>query len=185
MATGGYALLDNDTGKVLAAQSAAGGSVTHLGSFTANDAMFPATTPAAASSRNGHAILAFDSAIDESVIFEGVMSKDYSAGSFTVDIFYTANAITSGAVIWDVSFERMDTDSLDIDADSFAAVQSVTDTVAGTDGQISVASITFTQAQADSIAAGESFRMKVNRDANNASDTAAADAQLLRVLLRQ
>jgi len=54
-----------------------GGGVKHLAGFTANDAMYPASNPAAAESRNGHAILSFDDVTDENVIFEGFMPEYY------------------------------------------------------------------------------------------------------------
>lgn len=164
---------------------AGGDQITALVSFDANDAMFPATNPAEGGSRNAHATLDFDSATDQNVVFESLMPLDYEAGTISVDIHYVAAGVTVNDVVWNVAFERMDADSLDIDADSFAAVQAVTDTVPGTDGQISVATITFSQAQADGIVAGEAMRIKLTRDADNVNDDAAADAQVLRVALEQ
>ena len=88
-------------------------------------------------------------------------------------------------VDWDVAFERIGDQQLDIDGDSFAGVQSVDNTtVPGTTGLVDVVSIAFTDgAQMDSIAAGESFRIKVTRDA--ASDDAAGDAEILFVVVKE
>ncbi|KKK81081.1 hypothetical protein LCGC14_2817040, partial [marine sediment metagenome] len=89
---------------------------------------------------------------------------------------------TSGTVSWNGQFERFDADSLDMDVDSFAATQSVTDTTAGISGQISVASVTFTIAQADGILANEGFRLLLWRDT---SGDLVGDAQIKRVMVRQ
>jgi len=96
----------------------------------------------------------------------------------TVYIHYAMSSAESGDVDWDVAFERIGDQQLDIDADSFAAVQSVDNTtVPGTSGLVDIVSVAFTDgAQMDSVAVGEGFRMKVTRDA--ASDTAAGDAEL-------
>jgi hypothetical protein len=88
-------------------------------------------------------------------------------------------------VIWNAAFERMDT-ALDIDADSFAtAIAAAAATVPGTSGFPKYTTISFTNAQADGIVAGEMYRLKITRDADNASDTAAGDAELLGVEVRQ
>jgi hypothetical protein len=75
-----------------------------------------------------------------------------------------------------------DGDSTDLDAgDSFDSANSTDNTtVPATAGFIDVVSITMTNA--DSIAAGDYFRLRITRDA--ASDTATGDAYLLAVELR-
>ena len=74
---------------------------------------------------------------------------------------------------------------LDIDGDSFAAVNSVDNTtVPGTTGLVDVVSEPFTDgADMDSVAKGEKFRLKVTRDA--VSDDAAGDAELGAVEIRE
>lgn len=71
----------------------------------------------------------------------------------------------------------------DIDSDSFATAQVVTAvTVPGTSGQVLAMSINISDgANMDNLAAGELFRLRVRRDVAN--DTAAGDAELLRVAL--
>jgi len=158
-----------------------GGSVAQLFDFGSNEVMYPTNMSGTASSRNGHSIIDFDDTDNEEVIFEGVMSNDYLDGNISIDIFWTA-ASTSGNVKWDVSFERMNGD---IDTDSFAAVQTATAAPDGTSGIIKKTTIVFTQAQADSIAAGELMRIKVARDASAGADTMTGDAELLRAVGRQ
>ncbi len=84
-----------------------------------------------------------------------------------------------------MAFERIAPGGQDIDSDGFDAIQTVTDTTNATSGIVTRTSITFTQAQADSIAAGDAFRLRVTRDANAGGDTMTGDAQILRVVGRQ
>ena len=158
--------------------------MTHLAAFDANDATFPAADPAAASSRNGHPILAFDDTTDESVIFHDTMSNDYSDDALTVDVDWVASAATTGDVGWDVAFERITPGGQDIDSDGFAAVQSGSSTTSGTSGIVTRTSIAFTQAQADAMTAGDAFRVSVTRDTGVGSNM-TGDAQVLRVSVRQ
>jgi len=138
----------------------------------------PASNPATLDTRNQHAILDFDASTNEDAVFSAIMPRSYAGGGLTVYIHYAMSSAESGDVDWDVAFERIGDQQLDIDADSFAAVQSVDNTtVPGTSGLVDIVSVAFTDgAQMDSVAVGEGFRMKVTRDA--ASDTAAGDAEL-------
>ena len=138
----------------------------------------PASNPATLDTRNQHPVLDFDAATNEDAVFSAVMPRSYAGGGLTVYIHYAMSSAESGDVDWDVAFERIGDQQLDIDADSFAAVQSVDNTtVPDTSGLVDIVSVAFTDgAQMDSVAVGEGFRMKVTRDA--ASDTAAGDAEL-------
>jgi len=138
----------------------------------------PASNPATLDTRNQHAILDFDASTNEDAVFSAIMPRSYAGGGLTVYIHYAMSSAESGDVDWDVAFERIGDQQLDIDADSFAAVQSVDNTtVPDTSGLVDIVSVAFTDgAQMDSVAVGEGFRMKVTRDA--ASDTAAGDAEL-------
>ena len=63
----------------------------------------------------------------------------------TVYIHYAMTSATSGDIDWDVSFERIGDQQLDIDADSFAAANSIDNTtVPGTAGNVDVVSVAFT-----------------------------------------
>ena len=92
---------------------------------------------------------------------------------------------TADTVDWDVAWERIGDQQLDIDGDSFADVNSVDNTtVPGTSGLVDIVSVAFTDgADMDSVAVGESFRLKVTRDA--VSDDAAGDAELYKVEVRE
>ncbi len=145
----------------------------------------PSTNFATLDTRNQHPVLDFDATTNESAVFRGIMPKHYAGGGITVYLHYAMTSAETNTVDWDVAFERIGDQQLDIDGDSFAAVQSADNTtVPGTSGLVDVVSIAFTNgAQMDSIAAGEGFRLKVTRDA--ASDDAAGDAELLFIEIRE
>jgi len=145
----------------------------------------PASNFATIDTRNSHSVLDFDGSTNESAVFTFVMPQAYSGGGVTVYIHYAMTSATSGDIDWDVSFERVGDQQQDMDSDSFAAAQSVDNTVVpGTSGLVDVVSVSFTNgAQMDSCAAGEVCRIKITRDA--ASDTDNTDAELVGVELRE
>ena len=102
-----------------------------------------------------------------------------------VFIHYAMSTATSGDMDWDAQFERIGDQQQDIDADGFAAVNSVDNTtVPGTSGFVDIVSVAFTDgADMDNVAVGESFRIKIIRD--GISDTAAGDAELVKVEIRE
>jgi hypothetical protein len=152
--------------------------------FTPLDNVPPSTNFATPDFRNGHPVLNFDTTTQETAMFMGILPASYSGGGVIVTVYAALASATSGTVGWDVSFERMDAASLDIDADSFATAQTITaTTVPGSSGQLSVLSVSISNgANMDSLAAGEAFRLRIRRDVAN--DTATGDAQLLRVRVR-
>jgi len=145
----------------------------------------PVASYATLDTRNEHPVLDFDGSANESAIFSAVMPQHYAGGGVTVYIHYSMTSAVGDDIDWDAAFERIGDQQLDIDADSFAAVQSVDGTVVpGTSGNVDVVSIPFTNgAQMDSVAAGELFRLKITRDA--VSDTDATDAELHAIEIRE
>lgn len=156
--------------------------------FTPQNNEPPSANYATLDTRNGHVVLDFDPTTDESAVFKGIMPRNYAGGGVTVYIHYSMTSATADAVGWQVAFERVSDDQQDIDADSFAAVQSVSDTVGATTGFVSIASIAFTDgAQMDSVAVGEGFRLKINRDADGSAvtDSATGDAELWAIEIKE
>jgi hypothetical protein len=145
----------------------------------------PSSNPATLDTRNLHPVLDFDASTNESAVFSGIMPRHYDGSGVTVYLHYAMSSAESGDVDWDVAFERIGDQQLDIDSDSFASAQSVDDTtVPATSGNVDIVSVAFTDgAQMDSVAVGEGFRLKVTRDAS--SDTAAGDAELLFVEIKE
>jgi hypothetical protein len=146
-------------------------------------AEFPASNYATLDSRNNHPVLDFDTTTGETAYFTGVLPADYAGAGITVHLYVSMTSATSGTVGWLVAIERIDASSLDIDADSFAADNTLTAaTVPATSGQVLKQSINISNgANMDSLAAGELFRLRITRDVAN--DTAAGDAELLRVMM--
>lgn len=154
-----------------------------LAVFTTLSAIPPSSNFATHDTRGTHPVLDFDATTNESTIFAGVMPQHYDGGGVTVYITFGMSSATSGDVDWDVAFEDATTE--DMDADSFAAVNSVDNTtVPATSGQKTTASVAFTDgADMDSVGAGDKFRIQITRDATN--DTASGDAELWSVEIRE
>ena len=149
-------------------------------------AEYPASGYATFDSRNVHPLIDFDDTTDEYVVFRDVLPNAYDNSGLTVKLIWVAATATSGNVVWNVAFERINDEGFDIDADGFATAQSATAAAPSTSGYAQYTSITFTDgAQMDSLAAGELFRIKVLRDADNASDTMTGDAELMAVIIEE
>lgn len=146
-----------------------------------------ATVHAQRSGRNLHPILRFDAAVDWFAVFTDVLDQKYSGGGITAYIHWSADGVTTNNTIWTIDFERIGDGIQDTDTDGFTGTPgTVTDAAPGTDGDVTIASIARTDgAQIDSIAVGDLYRIKVSRDADNASDNMAADAELHCVELRE
>lgn len=153
--------------------------------FTPHNNEPPAANFATLDTRNLHPVLDFDAATNEHAVFSAVMPRTYTGGGLTVYIHYAMTSAEADDIDWDVAFERIGDQQLDIDGDSFAAANSVDNTtVPATTGLVDIVNVTFTDgADMDSVAVGELFRLKVTRDAT--SDTAAGDAELLAVEIKE
>jgi hypothetical protein len=156
-----------------------------LALFLPGDNEPPTSNYATLDLRNQHPVLDFDTTTGESAVFSGVLPRNYAGGGVTVYVHASASSATTGTIGWLVSFERVGDSQQDIDADGFAAAQTVTaGTVPGTSGHVDILNVAFTHgAQMDSIAVGESFRLKIVRDVAN--DTAAGDAELVAVEIKE
>jgi hypothetical protein len=158
----------------------AGGTKTYAVFRAYNDSMPPSTNFATLDTRNNIGVADYDDATDESLFFMGIIPEAASLGSgLKIRLHWMATTATSGNVVWDVSLERMTTD---LDSDSFDTIASGTAAANGTSGILTVTEITLTTI--DSVTAGDGFRLKVTRDANNASDTMTGDAELVAVEVR-
>ena len=145
----------------------------------------PSSAFAVFDTRNQHVVLDFDDTVNNSAIFKSIMPRHYGSGGVTVYIHYAMTSAEANTVDWDAAFERVSDQQQDLDADGFAAVQSVDNTtVPGTSGLVDIVSIAFTNgAQMDSVAVGEGFRLKITRDAT--SDDATGDAELWAVEIKE
>lgn len=167
--------------------AAAAGAAKPIVIFTAQANQPPASDAATGDTRNSHSVLDFvDSVTNETALFGAVLGSAYAGGGLTVEIYWMATTATVGDVVWLVAVERHEDDATDLDADNFAADNTVTTTTASASGEVRVSTITFTDgADMDSLAAGESFRLRVRRNAVAGGDDLVGDAELLRVVGRE
>lgn len=129
-------------------------------------------------------VLAFDAATDQTAYWLFVAPQSLS-GTLTLRILFRMASATSNAVVWQASLQAVTPgDALDLDvSNSFdSANSSGSVSVPSTAGYLAVASITMSNA--DSIETGDFCILAVNRDADNASDTASGDAYIEMIELR-
>jgi hypothetical protein len=172
----------NITGTTLNASSGTYLASKTLARFTPRENQPPTSAFATLDTRNSIAVLDFDAASDESAIFSGVIPDyaDLSSG-LKIRLAWMGTSATSGNVRWGVQFERCNTD---LDADSFDTATLVTSAADGTSGIVTVAEITATAL--DGLAVGDTFRIKISRDADDATnDTMTGDAELIAVEVQQ
>lgn len=153
--------------------------------FKPQAAEFPTSNFAPFDKVNARPVLMFDAATDETAYWTDIAAQGFT-GAVTVVVSYMMASATSGAVRFQAQIEAItDGDATDLDATtSFDTANSAGATVPGTAGYIDQLSITMTNA--DSIAAGDYFRLSINRDADGTSgtDDAAGDCYVLSVELR-
>lgn len=164
-----------------------------LAIFTARDGVPTATAGAvhailagASTPAEGVPILSFDSATDESVDFVGVLPRAYAGGGLTLTLHWASGA-TTGATVWNAAFFRIADDTVDINTTGFTYdYNAVTATTASAAGEVDYAAITFTDgADMNSLAVGELFILRINRDANHASDDMTGDAHLIAIEIKE
>lgn len=124
---------------------------------------------------------AFDAAAveDAFVDFEAV---NYGSGNVTVRLRWYADTASSGAVVWGAQLAALtpNSDTQDAETDALAAATTTATTHLGTTGQREHETVV-TVTALDSLAAGDTVRLRVYRDAADASDSMAGDAVLTRV----
>jgi hypothetical protein len=124
--------------------------------------------------------LAFDAASDEEAFFE-LIASEYGSGNVTVDVHWYADTASSGVVRWGVSIAVItpNTDTQDVETDSFATEATFDDTHLGTTGQRHHQA-TITVSSLDSLQADDYVVMRIRRIGSHANDTMAGDAILRR-----
>lgn len=148
----------------------------------------PATIYATLDLRNYHPCLDFDGAADEEAAFTGILPRNYAGGGLTVNLHVGFTSAVTGTSYWQAAVERMDVNTLDLDADSFAAFQGANVVPNGVSGIMTLGTITFTNgAQIDSVVVGDMFRLKIRRDADGSvgTDTVTTDAELYAIEIKE
>lgn len=150
--------------------------------YAQHDVLAGASTPAEAVP-----ILAFDSASTEYIDFYGKMPQHYAGGGVTL-IFCMGAGTPTGGVTLEAAFRRVESDAEDLDTTAHTYDFNSLDiaTLPSAAGEFIYQSLTFTNgADMDSVAAGENFILRVRRKHDDTNDTAAADAYLLGLELRE
>lgn len=122
-------------------------------------------------------ILAFDASTDEGRIWNFMLPRGYGSTITIAGSFYMASA-TSGNVVLAAQLAMISDTDASVSAKVFATENSSTVAVPGAAGTAKVFSITMSNA--DSAAAQDYGMVAFRRDADNASDTATGDMNLLR-----
>lgn len=151
---------------------------TSLVSFEPQDNQPPAADFATLDLRNGHPVLDFDASVNEDAIFASVWPRHYAGNDVTVRVQWTSSSATTGDVVWLGAFENNADGGDDIDADSFATAQDGVGTAPAASGVLRYTDIAFTSAEIDGIGGGVHFRLRIRRNATDAGDTMAGDAEI-------
>jgi hypothetical protein len=152
-----------------------------LARFTPRENQPPATAFATLDTRNSIAVLDFDATTVESAIFSSVIPEaaDLTSG-LLVRLLWMATSATSGNCRWGVQVERANTD---LDSDSYDTAAEAHTAANATSGIPTLTEITLTAI--DGLTAGDTYRLKVFRKADDATnDTMTGDAELIAVEVR-
>lgn len=119
----------------------------------------------------------FDDTTPEALYTEFRMPQNYASAP-VFKLQYSMVSATADDVEFEISVYAVTPgDSQDLDAESYDSVNSGTDTVPGTAGHMK--EISTALSNADSVAAGDYVRIKLERDADDATnDDATGDCQL-------
>lgn len=134
------------------------------------------TAGGAAPSNGDSAVLrfrGFDATTDESIAYSFPLPTNYSSGGTLVFRFASA-AATSGNCVWKYAYALERPGTTDWDGVSYGTV--LTSTVA-TNGTAGVATSVSADLGVTGAAAGDILHIYLGRDANNAADTLAGDAE--------
>lgn len=125
-------------------------------------------------------IAAFDAATDEHVHFVLQAPQDYASGGL-VRLKWMTNSASANSVVWGARIGAVTAADADTPVEHAAAAASTTTTAGNATEARRLIETTITLANLDSLAAGDMAFLIVYRDADNASDTLAADAELISV----
>lgn len=134
--------------------------------------MPPSSGYATLDTRNSYLVLDFDDSSDESAVFKGYMPANYDGGGVGVVVMWMATSVTSGTISLDAQFMSLTDDADDVDTKSFAAANNANPTTASATGEIDYVTISFSNgADMDSVAADETFLLKITRDGDGTTST--------------
>ena len=109
------------------------------------------------------------------------MPADYNGGTVTAKFYWTANSASANSVVWFIQGVAIgDNETLDTTS---GTAQSVTDAHNATAYKLNISAATSAITISGTPAAGELVNWQIYRDPANASDTLAATARLLAVVI--
>lgn len=137
--------------------------------------------------RNEQVVLDFDASSIEVAYFGAVVPNHYSGRNITFTLVWCATTAITGDVVWRVRLEREESGKPLATAELNSAVSATATKAGATSDALVYTTITLTAGATytDNLAANEAFRVQIARDATNAADTMAGDAELLRVIMRE
>ncbi len=147
--------------------------------FPAQSAKLPFSNPAVIDASSNHYKLLFDGSTNESCSWQGIMHA-YDGANIWVDIKCAMASETSGDVAYKVHFTP-ESAGVDIDAPWWESMAAASEDVPATLGDIVTLSAELT-ASGTSLATGDWFKLKLERDA--ATDSSTGDAEVVGVMLR-
>lgn len=154
-----------------------------LGVFKSVDLGGGAIANPVPAARGTHAVLGYNDTTVQGLPWQSAVPQIYDGGNLTLTIYWVALTAVVGNVVWAAAIERLNAGQ-SILTDGFAALQTAAASAApGVLGNIASITIPFTNAQADAIAAGDPFRLFIQRTASAGGDTMIGDAQLVRAVL--
>lgn len=102
--------------------------------------------------------------VSDEIHFAGIMPRQYAGGDLTVNLWWMSPTTTaSNNVRWGVEFWSIVEDTESVSSNGYASGVSVTDTTTANAYQVQKWTNTFTNAQADSMAGGDAFMMRVSK----------------------
>jgi hypothetical protein len=139
----------------------------------------PATNYATIDTVNSISVLDFDGTTQESAIFRSMIPEGASFSNILATLYFTASTVTGG-VMWGVQYEKLI--GAGITGDRFTGGVTGLATLSGATS--TPVGITLLSTSYGGLTVGDPYRVKVYRDAANASDSMAGDAELLIVEIR-
>jgi hypothetical protein len=123
-------------------------------------------------------VAAFDAATDEHLTWAFTVPGDYASGG-AVRLQWMANLASGNSVVWAARIGAVTPADADTPVEHAAAAASTQATAANATEARRLVETAITLANLDGLAANDLALLLVYRDADNASDTLAADAELL------
>ncbi len=139
----------------------------------------PSASYATLDTRNQRPMLDFDAGGSEAAIFGAILPQHYSGGGITARHWVSFSSATAGSGIILGTLEAVKEGSHDLDDDGWGSASTSTFAVPANSGSQTIVSIAFADGGAmDDASAGDSFRYRIQRDAENTVDDASGDLEI-------